>query len=111
MEELKKEFEEKFGRIAYIKKDKFTIKAILNIDAKVDEVWQWIEDKLANRLEPEVDVKTAELKEALQDATLHFTQRTFSIRPCETCDLVSEIIKKPFGCKDLRKINDSRFSD
>lgn len=65
----------------------------------------------ANRLEPEVDVKTAELKEALQDATLHFTQRTFSIRPCETCDLVSEIIKKPFGCKDLRKINDSRFSD
>lgn len=44
-----------------------------------------------------------ERDEALQDATLHFTQRTFSTRPCTTCDLVSKIIKKPFGCKELNK--------
>ena len=43
-----------------------------------------------------------ERDEALRDATLHFTQRTFSTRPCTTCDLVSKIIKKPFGCKELR---------
>ena len=60
-------------------------------------------------LEPEVDVTLAELKEALQDATLHFTQRTFSTRPCTTCEIVSKIIKKPFGCKYLER--DSKRSD
>ena len=60
-------------------------------------------------IKAEVDVTLAELKEALQDATLHFTQRTFSTRPCTTCELVSKIIKKPFGCKDLER--DSKRSD
>jgi len=61
----------------------------MNFAIDPDDLWKWIENR------------DEEYKEALQDATLHFTQKTFSTRPCSTCDLVSEIIGQPFGCKKL----------
>ena len=58
-------------------------------------IWQWIEQYGKEQ--------RTELIEALQDATLHFTQRTFSKRPCTTCELVTKLFNKPFGCvKELK---------
>ena len=59
------------------------------------DVWQWIEQYGKQQ--------RAELIEALRDATLHFPQRTFSKRPCTTCELVTKLFNKPFGCvKELK---------
>lgn len=44
-----------------------------------------------------------DLRKCLYDATLHFTQQSFSARPCSTCEYVSKLIGKPFGCVKLRK--------
>ncbi len=61
----------------------------------LDKLWQWIEQYGKEQ--------RVELIEALQDATLHFTQRTFSKRPCTTCKLVTKLFNKPFGCvKELK---------
>ena len=62
------------------------------------EQFKWLE--LEGEL-TECKRKNQRLLEALLDARLHFTMKTFSKRPCTTCDLVSELIGEPFGCKKL----------
>ncbi len=44
--------------------------------------------------------KIKQLEIALKDAALgHFPLKTFSSRPCSTCDLISDLLGRPFGCK------------
>jgi hypothetical protein len=57
-----------------------------------DEILEFIKATSDSRL----------LKDALIDATAHFTQKTFSTRPCSTCKLVSELLGKSFGCVKKR---------
>ena len=46
----------------------------------------------------EMSKTTVKLEEALVDTSFHFIQRTFSNRPCSTCQLITDITGEPFGC-------------
>ena len=60
-------------------------------------------DECITLMKDYANLRVIEMEGALQDATLHFTQGTFSTRPCVTCALVSVLLKEPFGCEKLRK--------